>query len=172
MRAQKQNIFFFQISRSVHSHLSTYIHSSPLHRTKMECPFGYSDKYFDMEYEYRYEIPSSHPSPRPHRSSPQTRHHPQGSRQTDPHGKDPHGTRVEKSWHSDEQRVDPLRMVPVWLATKTDVLSPRPEPHILLFRRPLGTDPKTGLVDEEKAESEKKQLLQSLGDEEEEKKSN
>ena len=63
-------------------------------------------------------------------------------------------------------------MVPVWLATKTDVLSPRPEPHILLFRRPLGTDPKTGLVDEEKAESEKKQLLQSLGDEEEEKKSN
>ena len=86
----------------------------------MECPFGYSDKYFDMEYEYRYGIPSSHPSPRPHRSSPQTRHHPQGSRQTDPHGKNPHGTRVKKSWHSDEQRVDPLRVVPVWLATKTD----------------------------------------------------
>ena len=24
-----------------------------------------------------------------------------------------------------------------------------PEPHILLFRRPLGTDPQTGLVDPE-----------------------
>mmetsp|Transcript_51054 Transcript_51054/g.108702 ORF Transcript_51054/g.108702 Transcript_51054/m.108702 type:complete len:103 (+) Transcript_51054:108-416(+) len=25
----------------------------------------------------------------------------------------------------------------------------RPEPHILLFRRPLGTDPQTGAVDQE-----------------------
>jgi hypothetical protein len=24
--------------------------------------------------------------------------------------------------------------------------APRPEPHILLFRRPIGTDPTTGLV--------------------------
>jgi cyclin-dependent kinase regulatory subunit CKS1 len=29
------------------------------------------------------------------------------------------------------------------------IITRRPEPHILLFRRPLGTDPQTGRVDPE-----------------------
>jgi cyclin-dependent kinase regulatory subunit CKS1 len=39
---------------------------------------------------------------------------------------------------------------------------PRPEQHILLFRRPLGTDPITGNVDPELEREAKEQYYQSL----------
>jgi len=38
----------------------------------------------------------------------------------------------------------------------------RPEPHILLFRRPLGTDPLTGEVDPELEREAKEQYSQQL----------
>mmetsp|Transcript_627 Transcript_627/g.1364 ORF Transcript_627/g.1364 Transcript_627/m.1364 type:complete len:103 (+) Transcript_627:37-345(+) len=38
----------------------------------------------------------------------------------------------------------------------------RPEPHILLFRRPLGTDPVTGKVDSELERQAKDEYLQTL----------
>lgn len=38
----------------------------------------------------------------------------------------------------------------------------RPEPHILLFRRPLGTDPVSGDVDPEAAREAKERYLQEL----------
>jgi hypothetical protein len=38
----------------------------------------------------------------------------------------------------------------------------RPEPHILLFRRPLGTDPHTGEVDPEMERESKDQYQQQL----------
>lgn len=41
--------------------------------------------------------------------------------------------------------------------------SNRPEPNILLFRRPLGTDGKTGLVNEEMARIQKEQFRKQYG---------
>jgi cyclin-dependent kinase regulatory subunit CKS1 len=38
----------------------------------------------------------------------------------------------------------------------------RPEPHILLFRRPLGTDPHTGMVDPELEREAKDQYEKQL----------
>jgi len=38
----------------------------------------------------------------------------------------------------------------------------RPEPHILLFRRPLGTDPQTGAVDPELEREAKERYQQEL----------
>jgi cyclin-dependent kinase regulatory subunit CKS1 len=38
----------------------------------------------------------------------------------------------------------------------------KPEPHILLFRRPLGTDPLTGEVDPELERESKEQYQQQL----------
>mmetsp|Transcript_26184 Transcript_26184/g.26426 ORF Transcript_26184/g.26426 Transcript_26184/m.26426 type:complete len:105 (-) Transcript_26184:159-473(-) len=40
----------------------------------------------------------------------------------------------------------------------------RPEPHILLFRRPLGTDPLTGDVNPELERQSKEQYQQELAD--------
>lgn len=40
----------------------------------------------------------------------------------------------------------------------------RPEPHILLFRRPLGTDPVTGKVDGELERQAKDEYLTNLSD--------
>lgn len=39
----------------------------------------------------------------------------------------------------------------------------RPEPHILLFRRPLGTDPVSGKVDPEAARSARRKYMQEFG---------
>lgn len=39
---------------------------------------------------------------------------------------------------------------------------PRPEPHILLFRRPLGTDPVTGKVDPELEREAKEKYAEEL----------
>jgi hypothetical protein len=39
----------------------------------------------------------------------------------------------------------------------------RPEPHILLFRRPLGTDPQTGRVDPELLKSAREEYLNQPG---------
>ena len=39
----------------------------------------------------------------------------------------------------------------------------RPDPNILLFRRPLGTDGTTGLVNPELAEMQKKQFRKQFG---------
>ena len=44
----------------------------------------------------------------------------------------------------------------------THGLSHRPEPHILLFRRPLGTDPLTGKVDPELEREAKEQYQEEL----------
>lgn len=40
----------------------------------------------------------------------------------------------------------------------------RPEPHILLFRRPLGTDPQTGEVRPELAEQAKREFEKMYGE--------
>jgi len=39
----------------------------------------------------------------------------------------------------------------------------KPEPHILLFRRPVGTDPTTGEVDPELAREEREQYESEFG---------
>jgi len=39
----------------------------------------------------------------------------------------------------------------------------RPEPHILLFRRPLGTDPQTGRVDPELLRQAKEEYANQFG---------
>jgi hypothetical protein len=39
----------------------------------------------------------------------------------------------------------------------------RPEPHVLLFRRPHGTDPVTGKVDPFEAEKVRKEILAEQG---------
>ena len=39
----------------------------------------------------------------------------------------------------------------------------KPEPNILLFRRPLGTDGQTGKVDPELADRQRKQFLKQYG---------
>eukprot|EP01138_Halocafeteria_seosinensis_P016441 gb/GECG01016772.1/.p1 GENE.gb/GECG01016772.1/~~gb/GECG01016772.1/.p1 ORF type:complete len:108 (+),score=11.13 gb/GECG01016772.1/:1-324(+) len=39
----------------------------------------------------------------------------------------------------------------------------RPEPHILLFRRPLGTDPMTGKIDPEVAEKARQEFRREYG---------
>jgi cyclin-dependent kinase regulatory subunit CKS1 len=39
----------------------------------------------------------------------------------------------------------------------------RPEPHILLFRRPLGTDPVTGKVNDEMAQDAKTKYRIDMG---------
>lgn len=42
----------------------------------------------------------------------------------------------------------------------------RPEPHVLLFRRPLGTDPVSGKVNEEAARAARAKYLKEFGVEE------
>ena len=39
----------------------------------------------------------------------------------------------------------------------------RPEPHILLFRRPLGTDPRSGTIDPDLARKAKERYFQEYG---------
>jgi hypothetical protein len=43
------------------------------------------------------------------------------------------------------------------------VVARSPEPHILLFRRPLGTDPVTGKVNAEQAEAARVAYLREYG---------
>jgi hypothetical protein len=43
------------------------------------------------------------------------------------------------------------------------LLACRPEPHILLFRRPLGTDPQTGRVDPELLRQAKEEYANQFG---------
>lgn len=43
------------------------------------------------------------------------------------------------------------------------VLPHRPEPHILLFRRPLGTDPTTGKIDPEMARQARERYRTEFG---------
>jgi hypothetical protein len=43
------------------------------------------------------------------------------------------------------------------------LLAIRPEPHILLFRRPLGTDPQTGRVDPELLRQAKEEYANQFG---------
>jgi hypothetical protein len=47
--------------------------------------------------------------------------------------------------------VDSITLIFRFLRCSLFLFSPsiRPEPHILLFRRPLGTDPQSGAVDPE-----------------------
>ena len=47
---------------------------------------------------------------------------------------------------------------------KIYILNYRPEPHILLFRRPLGTDPLTGDVNPELERASKEQYQQELAE--------
>ena len=56
-------------------------------------------------------------------------------------------------WEKDVQSVVFLRL---------KIMHYRPEPHILLFRRPLGTDPVTGKVDSELERQAKDEYLQTL----------
>ena len=74
---------------------------------------------------------------------------------------------VEASGRSTESWLGPLRCAQVWMIPSclclrfTNPLCAecmcRPEQHILLFRRPIGTDPRTGLVDPDKARATKEQ---------------
>lgn len=52
--------------------------------------------------------------------------------------------------------------IPEWSLSLMFVRMPRPEPHILLFRRPLGTDPVTGKVDPELEREAKEKYAEEL----------
>lgn len=61
-----------------------------------------------------------------------------------------------------------LHHSPLLLTETRTYCNRRPEPHVLLFRRPLGTDPTTGAVDEQLRRAEvdkyKRELAEKLED--------
>ncbi|KNB42891.1 cyclin-dependent kinase [Blastocystis sp. subtype 4] len=109
----------------------------------------YSDKYYDEQYEYRRTLRFSHVT-LPKELSKQI----------------PSGQLLsEKEWRSLG-----IQMSLGWehyathkyiLSSVTDLF--RPEPNILLFRRPLGTNGQTGKVDPELAERQRRQFRKQYG---------
>jgi cyclin-dependent kinases regulatory subunit 2 len=113
----------------------------------------YSDKYYDEQYEYRYM------SRRTLRFSHVTL--PKELSKQIPSGQ----LLSEKEWRSLG-----IQMSLGWehyathkyiLSSVTDLF--RPEPNILLFRRPLGTNGQTGKVDPELAERQRRQFRKQYG---------
>lgn len=68
---------------------------------------------------------------------------------------------MEISGYSNESGLGALcytQVIELWSRSMS-----RPDPNILLFRRPLGTDGTTGLVNPELAEMQKKQFRKQFG---------